>query len=171
MKVLLVQPAPFEPGRLGLENVLWMSEPVALTQLAGALLPDHEVQILDLRLEPDMVLNQTLLDFKPDVVGSTSMTTDCYQAKAILQVAKATLGETCFTIVGGHHPTLAPEDFENEVVDAMCLGEGEETFSELIAHLDSGGDRRDLGKINGLRYRDKEGQYHTTEKRLSLIHI
>ena len=36
VKVLLVQPAPFEPGRLGLENVLWMSEPVALTQLAGS---------------------------------------------------------------------------------------------------------------------------------------
>ncbi|MEE2902803.1 MAG: radical SAM protein [Myxococcota bacterium] len=165
MKVLLVQPAPFEPGRLGLENVLWMSEPVALTQLAGTLLPEHEVKILDMRLEPEMVLNETLLEFKPDLVGSTSMTTDCYQAKAILQVAKQTLGDTCFTIVGGHHPTLAPQDFENEVVDCMCLGEGEETFLELIKHLDAGGDPRQLSHIDGLRYRDADGNYHTTSKR------
>ena len=165
MKVLLVQPAPFEPGRLGLENVLWMSEPVALTQLAGTLLPEHEVKILDMRLEPEMVLNETLLDFKPDLVGSTSMTTDCYQAKAILQVAKQTLGDTCFTIVGGHHPTLAPQDFENEVVDCMCLGEGEETCLELINHLDGGGDPKQLSHIDGLRYRDANGNYHTTGKR------
>src|SRR5439155_1152436 len=27
MRILLVQPAPFEKGRLGLENMIWMSEP------------------------------------------------------------------------------------------------------------------------------------------------
>jgi hypothetical protein len=62
VKILLVQPAPFEPGRIGLENSLWLSEPVALTQLA-AMVPDHEVRILDMRLEPDLVLNDTLLAF------------------------------------------------------------------------------------------------------------
>ena len=75
MKILLVQPAPFEPGRLGLENVVWFPEPVALTQLA-AMLPDHEVRILDMRLEEDVVLNSTLMEFEPDLVGTTSMTTD-----------------------------------------------------------------------------------------------
>jgi len=145
-----------------------MSEPVALTQLAGALLPDHEVKIIDLRLEPDIVLNETLLSFKPDLVGSTSMTTDCYQAKAILQVAKDTLGDACFTIVGGHHPTLAPDDFETDCVDALCLGEGEETFSELVAHLDSGGDPKQLDAIDGLRFRDSDGVYRNTKKRSQL---
>ena len=52
MKILLVQPAPFEPGRLGLENVIWLSEPVALTSIA-AMVPDHEVRIMDMRLEED----------------------------------------------------------------------------------------------------------------------
>ena len=107
MKILLVQPAPFEPGRLGLENIVWLSEPVALTSLA-AMVPEHEVQILDMRLEPDEALNRALLDFRPDVVGTTSMTTDCYQAKAICQIAKGTLGEQVFTIVGGHHPPSHP---------------------------------------------------------------
>ena len=164
MKILLVQPAPFEPGRIGLENSLWLSEPVALTQLA-AMVPDHQVRILDLRLDPDLVLNETLLEFRPDLVGVTSMTTDAYQAMAVLTVAKGTLGANVFTILGGHHPTLAPHEFEHEHVDAVCIGEGEDTFAELVAHLDGGGDRHALDAIAGLRFRGADGRYRTTAKR------
>jgi len=165
MKILLAQPAPFEPGRLGLENVIWLSEPVALTSLAAMVEDDHEVRILDMRLEQDVEFNRVLRDFQPDLVGTTSMTTDCYQAKALLQIAKSTLGPKVFTIAGGHHPTLAPEDFEDEVVDALCIGEGEYTFSELIEHLDKGGDRHDLGHIDGLHYRQADGSYQDSGKR------
>ncbi|MEM6994565.1 MAG: radical SAM protein, partial [Myxococcota bacterium] len=164
MKILLVQPAPFEPGRLGLENVIWMSEPVALAQLA-AMVPEHEVRILDMRLEEDLAFNEMLLEFRPDLVGTTSMTTDCYQAKALLEIAKGVLGSDVFTIVGGHHPTLAPEDFEEGCVDALCLGEGEDTFRELIDHLDGGGSRNALHAINGLRFKEEDGAWVTTGKR------
>jgi radical SAM superfamily enzyme YgiQ (UPF0313 family) len=164
VKILLVQPAPFEPGRIGLENSLWLSEPVALTQLA-AMVPDHEIRILDMRLEPDLVLNDTLLAFRPDVVGVTSMTTDCYQALAVLTIAKGTLGMRVFTLLGGHHPTLAPHDFEHEHVDAVCIGEGEDTFAELVGHLAGGGDRTALDAIAGLHFRGVEGRYRTTAKR------
>ncbi|HVZ73194.1 MAG TPA: radical SAM protein [Polyangia bacterium] len=163
MRVLLVQPAPFEPGRLGLENVIWLSEPVALTSIA-AMIPEHEVRLLDMRLEPDTALNELLLGWRPELVGVTSMTTDCYQARAVLEVAKGTLGDACFTLVGGHHPTLSPEDFEDDTVDAICLGEGEETFQQLVAHLAAGGDRRALGAIAGLRHRTADG-WATTPKR------
>jgi radical SAM superfamily enzyme YgiQ (UPF0313 family) len=164
MKILLVQPAPFEPGRLGLENVVWLSEPVALTAIA-AMVPEHEVRLLDMRLEPDTRLNETLLDFRPDLVGVTSMTTDCYQARAVLEVAKGTLGDACFTLVGGHHPTLSPQDFEQDAVDAICLGEGEDTFRELVAHLAAGGDRRALHAIAGLSFKEAPGRYARTAKR------
>lgn len=164
MKILLVMPAPFEPGRLGLENVIWMSEPVALTSIA-AMLPEHDVRILDMRLEEDAAYNRLLCEFEPDVVGTTSMTTDCYQAKAALQIAKTTLGPQVFTIVGGHHPTLAPEDFEDECVDAMCIGEGEHTFKELIDHLAAGKPRTQLQGISGLNFRGENGGYFKTEKR------
>ena len=35
MRVLLVMPTPYETGRLGLENVVWLAEPVALTAIAA----------------------------------------------------------------------------------------------------------------------------------------
>lgn len=165
LKILLVQPAPFEPGRIGLENVIWLSEPVALTSIAGSVGPEHEVRILDMRLEEDTELNHVMLEFRPDIVGTTSMTTDCYQAKAVLEMAKATLGDQVFTIVGGHHPTLSPQDFEDEAIDAMCLGEGEETFQELIDHLAAGRSPFELFAINGLRFRDAFGDYLNTSKR------
>jgi hopanoid C-3 methylase len=164
MRILLVQPATFEPGRLGLENSLWLSEPVALTSLA-AMLPEHEVRLLDMRLEKDTELNRVLLEFRPDLVATTSMTTDCYQARAVLANAKGTLGDRCFTIVGGHHPTLSPDAFEDEVVDALAIGEGEDTFKELVAHLEKGGSRRELHEIPGLRFREASGRWWTTPKR------
>ncbi|MCX4241423.1 B12-binding domain-containing radical SAM protein [Paraliomyxa miuraensis] len=141
-----------------------MSEPVALAQLA-AMVPDHEVRILDMRLEEDVELNRVLLEFQPDLVGTTSMTTDCYQAKAVLEAAKGTLGPGCFTIVGGHHPTLSPADFEADCVDAIALGEGEETFEELVAHLAAGKPFDALHAIDGLRFRDATNAWVTTEKR------
>ena len=164
MKILLVQPAPFEPGRLGLENVIWLSEPVALTSIA-AMVPEHEVRILDMRLEEDLAYNEMLVEFKPDLVGTTSMTTDCYQAKALLHIAKNTLGDQCFTIVGGHHPTLKPQDFYVDCVDALCVGEGEDTFKELVDHLEGGGSFRQLGEIPGLRYRDDDNTWVMSGKR------
>lgn len=130
MRILLVQPTPFEEGRLGLENVVWLSEPVALTAVAGAV-PEHEVTILDLRLEPENTLARVLASLRPDIVGTTSMTTDAYQAKAVLRTAKTML-PGCLTVVGGHHPTMSPLEFREPYIDVIVKGEGELTFAELV---------------------------------------
>ncbi len=160
-----MQPAPFEPGRLGLENAIWLSEPAAFTSLA-AMVPEHECEILDLRLEPDQHLNQKLVSFRPDIVAVSCMTTDSYQAMAILQCAKSTLGDDkVFTFVGGHHPTLAPYDFHHDaIIDAICLGEGEDTFKEVCDHIVDGKSWRALNDISGLCFFDGE-QWLTTTKR------
>ncbi len=164
MRILLVQPAPFEPGRLGLENILWLSEPVGLTSLA-AIVPNHEVRILDMRLEPDTELNRVLLEFRPQLVATTAMTTDCYQSQAVLATARGTLGAEVFTLCGGHHPSMAPQDYEVDPVDAVCIGEGEDTFRELVEHLDAGRSRHALHEIAGLRFRDEHGRFVATAKR------
>jgi len=153
VKILLVQPAPFENGRLGLENALWMSEPAALTSIAAMVEGEHEVRVLDMRLEEADALPLVLSEFRPDLVGVTSMTTDVYQAHAVLHCARSILGSQVFTLIGGHHPTLVPDDHALECVDAVCIGEGEETFEELVEHLSGGGDREQLDSIDGLVFR------------------
>ena len=165
MKILLVQPAPYEHGRVGLENALWLSEPAALTSLAAMVEPDHEVRILDLRLEAGDRLPRVLADFRPDLVGITAMTTDAYQAQAVAYCAKAILGPAVFTLVGGHHPTLDPEAHDVDCLDAVCIGEGEETFAELVAHLAAGGERGEgLASIDGLAFRGARGFRQTARR-------
>ncbi|MDP2340813.1 MAG: radical SAM protein [Deltaproteobacteria bacterium] len=165
MRILFVQPAPFEPGRLGLENAIWLSEPAAFTSLA-AMVPEHACRILDLRLEPDSALNRELLAFRPDVVAVSCMTTDSYQAMAILQCAKNTLGaDKVFCVAGGHHPSLAPWDFHHvSIIDAIAIGEGEETFKELCDHLAAKKGWRALQAIDGLCFFDGT-EWVTTTKR------
>ena len=165
MRVLLVMPTPFENGRLGLENVVWLSEPVALTAV-GAAVGDHDVRVLDMRLEPESALAEALAEFEPDVVGTTSMTTDAYQAKAVLRMARQVRPEA-LTVVGGHHPTLCPNEFDEPYVDVIVQGEGEATFKELVdrwAGQRGSGDRTFDG-VRGLRYRGTHGARITTEKR------
>jgi radical SAM superfamily enzyme YgiQ (UPF0313 family) len=153
MRILLVQPAPFENGRLGLENALWLSEPAALTALAAMVEQDHEVRILDMRLEEPDALPRVLDAFRPELVGITSMTTDAYQAQAVAHCAKAILGDGVFTLLGGHHPSLAPQEHDIPAIDAICIGEGEETIQELTEHLAHGGSPRELDAIAGLCFR------------------
>jgi len=36
------------------------------------------------------------------------------------------------TVVGGHHPSLYPQDFSNKYVDYVVIGEKEITLPELL---------------------------------------
>lgn len=166
MRILLVMPTPFENGRLGLENVVWLSEPVALTSVGAAVSGEHDVRILDMRLEEESVLAETLRSFAPDVVGTTSMTTDAYQAKAVLRMARAICPEA-LTVVGGHHPTLCPHEFAETYIDVIVQGEGELTFRELCSRWDAqrANGERSFPGIQGIRWRDAAGTFRANAKR------
>lgn len=163
-RILLVQPAPFETIRPGLESVIWLSEPVALTSLAGAVEPRHDVRILDLRLEPRGALKRELERFRPHIVGVSSMTTDVYNARRVAYEAKL-FDPNILTIIGGHHPTLCYPEFHLPFLDAIAIGEAEMTFSE-IADLRGRGtetrwDRDALQGIPGLVVNTRTGQIKT----------
>lgn len=133
-------------------RVVAMPEPLALEILA-ATVPEVEVRIVDLRIELGLAAH--LEEFAPDVVAVTCLTTEVYAAREVLAAAKAHAGEI-FTVVGGQHATLLPEDFHLPCVDAICLGEGELVFPELIAALAAG---RKLDGVPNLVWRDRAGQF------------
>lgn len=181
MRILLVMPTPFESGRLGLENVIWLSEPVALTSVAGSVPKPHQVMLLDMRLEPEGALASTLQEFQPDVVGTTSMTTDVYQAKAVLRMTRQLCPEA-LTVVGGHAPTLQPQEFEEDYIDVIVQGEGEHTFAELIAAwheralapsdpaaTDGRRPSRAFAGIHGVRYRGDAGFVSNAKREQTLV--
>ena len=117
-----------------------MPEPLALEMIAAAV-PDHEMRILDLRIEDG--LEDLLAAFTPDLVATTALTPEVYAACKVLQRVKNACPDI-FTVVGGHHATLLPEDFQLPQVDAIALGEGEPVFAKLLESLARGPDLSDV---------------------------
>lgn len=150
MRILLVQP-DYNPGPVGYRAVA-MPEPLAL-ELLAAMVGEHEVRILDLRVDPS--LDELLASFAPDVVATTALTTEVYAARDILKKVKAHSPEI-FTTVGGYHATLMPADFQLPYVDAVCLGEGEFVFADLVRAVERG---RDLAKVPNLIWRTPDGSF------------
>ncbi len=150
VRVLLIQPS-FNADAVGF-RLAAMPEPLALEILATTV-PDHDVMILDMRLDDDLV--GTLERFAPDVVAVTALTSEVYVAQEILALVKRHAVEHV-TVVGGHHATLIPEDFYLPYVDAICLGEGELVFPQLLETLAGG---RPLHGVSNLIWRDRCGTF------------
>jgi radical SAM superfamily enzyme YgiQ (UPF0313 family) len=92
----------------------------------------------------------------PDLVGTTTVTQDRLAAiETIRQIRQAC--PDAFLVVGGSHFTHSAADALRSVpaIDAIVMGEGEQTFGELLDHLP---DRDSLGEIRGLAWRDADGQ-------------
>ncbi len=130
MKILLVQP-PKPEKALGGED-FHIFEPLALEYLAAGV-GDHDVRILDMRLDHD--LDSLLRDYQPDVAGITSYTVHVNTVKKLFERIKA-FNPEIVTIVGGHHATVMPDDFSTPNIDVIVVGEGVFTFREVISRLE-----------------------------------
>lgn len=152
MKILLIQPG-WGASQVGFNN-LTLPEPLGLEILA-AVVPQHEVRIFDSRLETD--LGATLSEFEPDLVGVTAYTADVPAAQRILRAVKR-WNPKVFTVMGGHHASLMPQDFDSPDVDVVVVGEGEITFAELVEAMERD---RDYRSLKGLVYRENDRQIST----------
>jgi len=150
MRVLLVQP-DWKQSDFGF-RLAAMPEPLGLETIA-AVLPDHDVRILDMRCED--ALAEEVRSFDPDVVGVTALTPEVYAALDVLAEVKA-VRKGIFTVVGGHHASLLPEDFHRPQVDAIVVGEGELSFARLIETLEA---RGDLAEVPNLIVRAPDGSF------------
>jgi radical SAM superfamily enzyme YgiQ (UPF0313 family) len=133
MRILLIEPSK-APGTIGGEDIS-LYEPLALEYLAAGVAEDHEVRILDLRLEKD--LDSVLASFGPDVVGITSYTVHVNRVRRLFRQVKDRNPEV-LTVVGGHHATVMPEDFLSSFIDLIVLGEGVFAFKEIVTRHEKG---------------------------------
>jgi len=146
MRILLVMPAS---DLIGL-NRFAMLAPLGLETIA-AYIAHHEVKIIDLRIEPDF--ENEMLSFQPDVVGIHCVSVaDTYKVLNVAHKIKV-LNPKVLTVVGGHPPSLLPEDFDSKAVDVIVIGDGEITFKELVDCYQA---RSDFKNIEGIAYRKND---------------
>jgi anaerobic magnesium-protoporphyrin IX monomethyl ester cyclase len=107
-------------------------------------------------------------DFKPDLIGLTSMTHEISMAHKIASLLKSSL-PAAPAVIGGCHVTALPretlEEFENFAYG--IYGEGEQTMLSLVRCLQQGALEK-LSEINGIIYRSSAGiAINPPQKRLS----
>ena len=142
MRILLVNPPncgrSIPEERYGITSLkqIFRGEPLALETLAGNL-SQHDVQILDLKVEPDNLQNR-LLSFNPELVGFTAMTCE---ANTVIKLARE-VRQSCVAhiVVGGTHASADPEFFNRPEIDWIVIGLGKQSFLELVETLTTGKD-------------------------------
>ncbi len=138
MKVMLIQP----PSSFKLMDKVNVYEPLGLEYLGAALKEEkHEVILHDARLEPDY--ESVFRSYKPDVVGLTGFTPHLNIVKQIAAGLKL-ITPNVFIIVGGHHATVKPEDYNCKDIDLVVRGEGVVTLREVMKCLEGGRSFKDI---------------------------
>ena len=93
-----------------------------------------------------------LSEKKPDLVGVSFGTQIRFSAFELIRLIKNKFPDI-FIVAGGPHPTLTAQDTLEHIVeiDAICRGEGEISFLNLVKKLEKGGD---LAKVRGVSFRN-----------------
>jgi radical SAM superfamily enzyme YgiQ (UPF0313 family) len=155
MKILLVNPSG---PKVGMDYFL-KAPPLGLMVLA-ATVPDHEVEILDLRnydYSPEYVERKIK---KFDIVGVSASTSMINGAREILRMAKENGAKT---ILGGYHGSLVPETALYPEIDVVVRGEGEVTFPELINTFNNG---QNFKAVKGINFKNDSKLYQTENRPL-----
>jgi len=102
---------------------------------------------------PNKVIEEEIGLEKWDLIGIGGLTTTYSRIKQLVPLIRKSSPNSIF-IGGGGWSTYNPDEILHLIpeLDMICIGEGEETFSELYDEIDHGS--RDYEKVNGLCLRD-----------------
>lgn len=121
-----------------------------ITAYLKSKIKDTDADLIDTTFTPSFgYVASRLENKKSDIVGIYMGTVMYEDALKVAQIAKS---HDAFVVVGGPHPSILPETVINHsCVDAVCIGEGEETFAELVhAYYDG----RSFGNVDGIWYKE-----------------
>ncbi len=155
MKILLINPTGL---KVGMDHFL-KAPPLGLMILA-ATVPEHKVEILDLRnfeYSPEFIEHKIQ---KFDLVGVSASTSMINGALKVFRIAKE---HDVKTILGGFHGSLVPETALYPEVDIVVRGEGEITFPEVVSNLENGGNFK---TIQGLSFKNGSNLIQTENRPL-----
>ena len=83
------------------------------------------------------ILRKKIENYKPDIIGFYSVTTQYSFIREISGFIKSNYGDI-FQIIGGPYPTLNPEKVIKDSFDSVCIGEGEIPMLKLVRMIEKG---------------------------------
>lgn len=159
MRVAII--APPYPLEEAPSPPLGISYVAAAFESAGA-----EVKVIDYLVSRYSAekLKAELDSFKPDAVGTASVTMNFPAAVEIIRDAKE-INPSIVTMMGGPHVTFDAENTlkKHPEIDLLVLGEGERTIVELTPFINN---RPAWAEIQGIAYADGEGVMITEPRSL-----
>jgi len=172
LKILLINPPVFHAKEVRIKSRLFTTEkymnvfgePMGLMYLASYLQANgHEVHIVDVSNDkiwnnlPDIIRKSGA-----DIIGITSMTTGINEALETAQICKEELNVPI--VFGGAHASGTPESLtKHPAVDISVIGEGEQTFVELISTIEQG---NSLKEVDGICFKHNGAIIRTASRQL-----
>jgi len=128
----------------------------------------HDILLIDAGLLNISKIKQRVSEARPDLIGVTCWTIDRKMVWKLCELLKKTEPDAIL-VLGGPHATLFPEHiFKKTHASVVVIGEGENTFIELIEALKNG---IDLKNIAGLALKNQDGSVYYTPVRKPIQNI
>ncbi len=106
-------------------------------------------------------LETTLINFKPDMVGITTLTPSAPVVENMCRIIREKSKDTKI-VLGGLHASLFYEDFlVSDLADIVVNGEGEDTILEIYDWMNK---NRQMSEIKGICYREGNQVYVTQNR-------
>lgn len=172
MKVQLVNAPPLKMAKLG-EFLVNTWPPLGIMYLASYL-EQNLRERLEIKLTDGVLLGkekalEEVLDFAPDILGISAVTSTSTGGYWLISKAKEKLPKT-FVIYGGAHASALPEEvYKVSQTNLVALGEGEQTLLEVVKALQSG--RTNFEKITGLAILGENGEVVKTGQRQFIANL
>jgi radical SAM superfamily enzyme YgiQ (UPF0313 family) len=102
-----------------------------------------------------------IVDYNPDIVAFPVYTG--WHGTVVGFCKKLKEKTNVITVLGGPHPSYYPKVIENEGIDFICIGEGEESFVQLVNNLQHG---YSTGNIPGMWFKKSNKVINTGSSNL-----
>jgi anaerobic magnesium-protoporphyrin IX monomethyl ester cyclase len=154
LRVLLINPKVNLPIDVRSSPSLGLAYIAAMSEKRG-----DEVRILDMDVE-DTPLHQVVREHSPEAIGITASTIQIKSAWRVAQELREMTGAP--VVLGGPHPNFLPaESVEQPEIDIVVRSEGEITWVDLCAHLESG---ESLEEVQGITYQRNGEVVHNPDR-------
>ena len=152
---------------LFIEAFFKTTEPMSLMLLSSlAKEKKHETHLFNFD-QGRANLKEYLKKVQPDIVAYSAMTGDHRYLLKANEIVK-TYDKNIFTIMGGMHPTFFQDVLKNSSLDAICIGEGDDAWSELLDALQDG---KEINNIANIVTRENFGRFSLRPRRTDLDNL